>query len=55
MSNNLIDIKKILTCKKDKEYLERGGSLYMTIKHEDGTTEKFRIKLKGKNKDNLKG
>jgi len=48
MKNNLIDIKKKLTQKKDKSYLEEGGILYMTTKDEDGKIQKYRIKLKEK-------
>ena len=56
MTNKVIDIKEILACKKDKNYLEKGGILYMTTKDENGKIEKYRIKLKKNNdRDHLKG
>jgi len=55
MTNNVIDIKEILAQKKDKNYLEKGGTLLMTIKDEDGNIQKYRVKLKNNNQKDLKG
>ena len=45
--NNVIDIKEALNCKKCKDYLKKGGALYMTTIDESGKEKKYKLTLKG--------